>query len=199
MISQNTPRLRITFAWYALLLALVAVSERNSLGTTGGAIASLAGLVLMASAALGRIWTSVHIAGQKNERLVTSGPYAKCRHPLYALSLLGGLGVGLATRSIVLTLATLLLLLVLQFRAIRAEERRLRDAHGAAFERYCAQVPRLMPRWSNREESPVAIPVAPAVLWKAFLDAGAFILIYVVIALIDVLQSVGALPTWLTL
>lgn len=199
MISQSTPRLRITFAWYALLLLLVAVSERSSLGTTGGAIAGLAGLVLMASAALGRIWASVHIAGRKNERLVTSGPYAKCRHPLYALSLLGGLGVGLATRSMVLTLATLLLLLALHYRAIRSEERLLRDAHGAAFERYRAQVPRLMPRWSNRDESAVTIAVAPAVLWKAFLDAGAFILIYVAIALIDLLRSVNALPTWLTL
>ena len=69
-----------------------------------------AALLLVATAMLGRIWCSVFIAGRKDTRLVVDGPYALCRHPLYGLSLLGGAGLGLATHSATLTVATLLLL-----------------------------------------------------------------------------------------
>src|SRR5262245_12361134 len=172
--SSSTPRLRITLAWYVVLLVLVAVTDRNALGA-GGAWASLAGLVLMVLAALGRIWVSVHIAGRKNERLVTTGPYAMCRHPLYALSLLGGLGVGLATRSIALTAATLAVLSALYSMAIRSEERWLRHEYGAAFDEYCARVPALLPRWNRDGVEPQTVTVALTVYWKAFLDAASFL------------------------
>src|SRR6185312_16445404 len=108
--------------------------------------------------------------------------------PLYALSLLGGIGVGLATRSLLITIATLVLLLVLYYSAIRAEERVLRAAHGRTFEDYCARVPRLLPGFA-REPAPARIEVAPAVLWKAFLDAGAFLAIYVAIGMLDALHA----------
>jgi protein-S-isoprenylcysteine O-methyltransferase Ste14 len=189
--------LRITLAWYVLLLALVAVSNRDSFG--GGAWASLLGLTLMILAALGRVWVSVHIAGRKSEHLVTTGPYAACRHPLYALSLLGGLGVGLVTRSVALTLATLVVLVVLHVYAIRAEERWLRVTYGAAFDEYRARVPALLPRWKVSGIETQAVTVSLGVYWKAFLDAASFLLIYVLIELLEILRAAGTLPTWFEL
>ncbi|HSD75053.1 MAG TPA: methyltransferase, partial [Steroidobacteraceae bacterium] len=100
--SISTARVRLTLAWYALVVLLIAVSERPWTHHWSGAAALVLGLLLMSCAALGRAWTSLFIAGHKDERLVTTGPYALCRHPLYALSLLGGLGVGLASRSVVI-------------------------------------------------------------------------------------------------
>ena len=90
---MSTPRLRITLAWYVIVLVLVAISERPWAHVPSGETARIAGLLLMAGAALGRVWVSAFIAGSKDQRLVTTGPYALCRHPLYALSLLGGIGV----------------------------------------------------------------------------------------------------------
>lgn len=193
-VSASTPRLRLTLAWYLVLIALVALSYRPWSGGFAGAIADLAGLVLMAAAALGRIWTSAFIAGQKDTQLVTGGPYAKCRNPLYALSIVGDLGVGLAAGSVVLTICTLALLLVVSLRAIRAEEKFLLSRYGEAFRRYCADVPQLMPAW-GRHSPPATIAIDVPVYAKAFRDAGSFIVIFVLLQLVDVLRAAGVMPT----
>ena len=196
--SMSTLRLRITLAWYVIVLVLVAISERPWSQLPSGEVARIAGLLLMAGAALGRVWTSAFIAGSKDERLVTTGPYARCRHPLYALSLLGGIGVGLAARSVVLLALTLALLTWLHLRAIRAEERLLEARHGEEFRRYCAAVPLLLPRAAG-QRAPHAVQLNVEVYWKAFLDAGSFIALYAAIAALDALRDAHRLPTALVL
>ena len=114
--SRSTPRLRLTAGLLALLLVVVAISERRfATGLVGEAL-QLAGLGCVACAALGRIWTSVFIAGFKDQLLVRSGPYAVVRHPLYALSMLAMLGLGLTTGSITITLAMLGIAIYIWFR-----------------------------------------------------------------------------------
>lgn len=196
--SASTPRLRITLAWYVIVLLLVAVGERPWLLHWSSDLASIAGLLLMAGAALGRVWTSAFIAGSKYERLVTEGPYSLCRHPLYAWSLVGGFGVGLASRSIVLLVITVTLMTALHARAIRAEERMLADRYPDAFRRYRAEVPCLVPR-TLRPKQPPEVRVSVAVYRKAFLDAGSFIALYAAIAVLDRLHAAGSLPTWFVL
>lgn len=197
-VSASTPRLRLTVVWYLVVILLVAASSRPLSSGLGGAIADIAGLVLMSGAALGRIWTSAFIAGQKDAQLVTDGPYAICRNPLYALSIVGGLGVGLAAGSVVLTICTLALLVVVSLRAIGAEEKFLLSRYGDAFRRYCADVPRLMPAW-QRYAPPATVEVNLPVYAKAFRDAGSFILIFVLLQLADVLRAAGLVPTLVTL
>lgn len=196
--SVSTPRLRMTLAWYAIVLLLVAVSERPWSHHWSSDFASVAGLLLMAGAALGRVWTSAFIAGSKDERLVTLGPYSLCRHPLYAWSLVGGLGVGLASRSVVLLALTLILLAALHARAIRDEERLLGDRFPDAFRRYREEVPCLIPR-TLRSHEPLEVRLGAAVYWKAFLDAGSFIALYAAIAVLDGLHAAAVLPAWFVL
>ena len=43
----------------------------------------LAGMILVGIASLGRMWCSLYIAGYKDDKLVTDGPYSLCRNPLY--------------------------------------------------------------------------------------------------------------------
>ncbi len=148
-VSASTPRLRLTLAWYVALIVLVAISARPCASGWLGGLADVAGFLLIAGAALGRIWTSLYIAGLKDAQLVTSGPYAACRNPLYFFSLVGGIGIGLVTGSLILTSATLVVLFVLYAQAMRAEERFLADRHGEEFRRYCASVPRLLPSWKR--------------------------------------------------
>lgn len=196
--SVSTPRLRMTLAWYVIVLLLVAFSERPWSRHWSSDFASVAGLLLMAGAALGRVWTSAFIAGSKDERLVTVGPYSLCRHPLYAWSLVGGLGVGLASRSIVLLALTVILLAALHARAIRHEERMLADRFPDAFRRYREEVPCLIPR-TLRSQEPLEVRLGVAVYWKAFLDAGSFIALYAAIAVLDGLHAAAVLPAWFVL
>ena len=197
-VSASTPRLRLTLAWYVALILLVALSGRPCACGWLGGLADVAGFVLVAVAALGRIWTSLFIAGLKDAQLVTSGPYAACRNPLYIFSLVGGIGIGLVTGSLVLTIATLMVLLALYLQAIRAEERFLADRHGEEFRRYCASVPRLVPSW-QRAVPPEKVEVNARVFAKAFIDAASFFLLFALLELADVLRAAGALPTLLTL
>jgi protein-S-isoprenylcysteine O-methyltransferase Ste14 len=196
--SRSTPRLRATVALLVVVLALVAVSERPLARGLAGEALALAGLACIACAALGRIWTSLFIAGRKDATLVREGPYAALRHPLYALSLLAMLGVGLATGSVAITLALLATFALLYALAASGEEAWLRDAHGAELERYRREVPAFLPRWSALA-TPEVLEIRPRVLWKAFLDAGSLLGCYALLRLADAAQAAGLTPTLLTL
>jgi len=194
-VSRSTPRLRLTALLLLGVLALVATSERTLATGLAGLALQIAGLVCIACAALGRAWSSVFIAGHKDTRLVSTGPYAVLRHPLYALSLLAMLGTGLATRSATLTLALLVAFGVIYARAARAEDQFLRATHGAAFDRYAAEVRAFWPRWSAYSV-PETLEVRPRVLWKAFLDAGTLLGYWTLLILADALQRAALTPTW---
>lgn len=194
MTAASTRRLQQTSSGYLLLLLLTLLSQpspwagRNVMGFT------LLGLLCTAAACLGRIWCSVFIAGRKDQQLVTQGPYALCRHPLYALSLLGGAGIALATASLSLGLALLIGLWGLLQAAAVAEERHLAAQFAEDYPIYRAQTPRFWPSaWRLSGQSPAAERAAPAlpqaltvhppILWKAFVDAGAFFLLFTSVVL----------------
>jgi protein-S-isoprenylcysteine O-methyltransferase Ste14 len=196
--SRSTPRLRATAALLAVVLALVAVSDRPLAAGLAGEALALAGFACIACAALGRVWTSLFIAGFKDTRVVRSGPYAALRHPLYALSILAMLGVGLASRSLSITLGLLATLGALYLLTARGEDAWLGAEHGAEFERYRREVRAFLPR---RVEGavPETLEIRPRVLWKAFLDAGSLLRLYALLHAADALQQAGVTPTWLTL
>lgn len=196
--SPSTPRLRITIALLAGVVALVAVSERGWVTGLAGVSLQLAGLACIACAALGRVWASVFIAGFKDETLVRSGPYSALRHPLYLLSLLAALGVGLATRSLAITVALVATLGTIHAAAARREDAVLHARHGPAFEDYRRTVRAFWPRGSSYEV-PERLDIRPRILWKAFLDAGSLLGCYALLVLADALQLTGVTPTWFSL
>ena len=186
--SASTPRLRLVLLWYLLVIVLVAVSDRPLTRHWSGELARILGLLLVAAAALGRIWCSAFIAGYKDEQLVTWGPYSLCRNPLYALSMLAGVGLGLASGSATLLATTLVVLAVLHVRAAHSEERILLQRHGETFQRYCAQVPRFLPRrWQT--EILASASVNFGVFRKSFLDAGSLFVLFALISTCDVLRQ----------
>ena len=193
--SPSTPRLRLTAAWYCALLMFAGLNAPTSLVEDADTLRRVTALLLVVSAALGRIWCSVFIAGLKDQHLVTAGPYSVCRHPLYALSLLAGLGLGMASRSMLVTAATLALLMLLFGRAVRAEETLLAALHGAAYRTYRERTPRFWPQWENYVV-PESIVIAPRVLWKSFLDAGSIVVLLALIEIAIDLHDRGLLPSW---
>jgi protein-S-isoprenylcysteine O-methyltransferase Ste14 len=196
--SRSTPRVRaMTLAVLAVIVA-VAVSDRPLFNGLAGAWVGFLGFVLLSVAALGRLWTSLFIAGFKDTNLVRTGPYAACRHPLYALSLLAMLGLGLGTRSLSLTVALVGLAAALHARAARTEDELLETIHGEAARRYRAEVPALWPDFS-RHAVPESIEVHPRVYWKAVLDAGSLLLAFAAIQVAHVVQHASGTSAWLRL
>jgi len=183
MDSASTPRLRATFAIYVALVAATAVVGPRIMPTGWYYLCGVLGFVCVTLACLGRIWTSLFIAGHKDEELVTSGPYALCRHPLYGCSILGALGLGLTTRSPLLCVSVVALISALVIYAAACEEQFLADAFPERFRAYAAATPN---KWLPKGRGvawPEHLDVLPAVFWKSFLDAGSFFLLYLLVAL----------------
>lgn len=193
--SASTPRLRLTLLYFLALLAATAFCAPQY---TPGPMLQAVAVSSIAFACLGRIWCSVFIAGRKDATLVTDGPYARCRHPLYMLSFVGGIGLALATGSVSFVVATALVLTLLLARAARHEERRLAARHPHAYADYARSTPRWWPALS-RGSLPDTLLVQPALLWKAFVDAGAFFLLYALLLAAQALRLSGITPTLVVL
>jgi protein-S-isoprenylcysteine O-methyltransferase Ste14 len=181
--SASTPRLRTTFAIYVALVAATAIIGPREIPAGWNYLAGAAGFICVALACLGRIWCSVFIAGHKDEKLITTGPFALCRHPLYALSILGAFGLGLTSRSVLLCAATVVLVAALVVYAASCEEQFLADSFAGEFDTYVAATPnKWWPRFAARV-MPDHLDVKPAIFWKALVDAGSFFLLYLLVAL----------------
>ena len=183
MDSASTPRLRVTFAIYVGLVAAAAVVGPDAVSAGWSYTSGTLGFVCVALSCLGRIWTSLFIAGHKDVELVTTGPYALCRHPLYACSTLGALGLGLTTRSPLLCAIVVGLIAALVVYAAAGEEQFLADTFPEQFKSYAASTPNKWWPRSNRAALPEHLDVLPAIFWKSFLDAGSFFLLYLLVAL----------------
>jgi hypothetical protein len=93
----------------------------------------------------------------------------------------GALGLGLASRSWLLCVCTVLLIAALVVYAAACEEQFLGDAFPDEFKAYAAATPNMWLPGPART-LPDSLDVRPGVFWKAFLDAGAFFLLWLLVA-----------------
>ncbi len=93
------------------------------------------------------IWLRAYASGyvKKNTELTMTGPYARTRNPLYLGSMLIAFGFALASRSIWIAVALVVLFAIIYAPVIRSEEAFLRSRFPG-FDAYAARVPRLLPR-----------------------------------------------------
>jgi protein-S-isoprenylcysteine O-methyltransferase Ste14 len=110
-----------------------------------GALVTIAGLGFSVRARqhLGRNWSAV-VTLKAGHELVTSGPYALVRHPIYTGLLLGFLGSAIARGHWSGLLATALFFLA-ALRKYRLEERWMRERFGADYAAYQARVKAIVP------------------------------------------------------
>jgi protein-S-isoprenylcysteine O-methyltransferase Ste14 len=117
-----------------------------------GALLALTGALLAAWAKvrLGRLF-SPQLGVQEDHHLITGGPYAVVRHPMY----LGIIDFIIGTALYLNDLALLVvgILFVLYFAGqIRVEERQFAAHFGREWEAYAARTPALLPfRWRGRQ------------------------------------------------
>jgi len=106
------------------------------------------GVGLLAAADVVRLLCSGYI--NKAGALVTNGPFACCRNPLYLTNLAVGLGFVLMCAR----WEALVLIVVGWFAThlptVACEERLLGERFGEDFEKYCGLVPRWLPCWPKR-------------------------------------------------
>ena len=85
------------------------------------------------------------VEAQHAGRLAITGPYARVRHPQYAAFIAIMFGFLLQWPTL-LTLVMFPLLVAMYVRLARREEREVRAAFGAEYERYAAGPPAFLPR-----------------------------------------------------
>jgi protein-S-isoprenylcysteine O-methyltransferase Ste14 len=158
----------------------------------------LCGAMFVGVATVGRLWCSLYISGYKNTNLVAAGPYSVCRNPLYFFSLLGGIGVGLATETLIIPLLILTAFALYYPYVIRREQEKLAALHGEQYQQYCRSTPCFLPSLSLLNE-PEEYSVRPKLFRKNLFDALCFIWFVGILELIEGLHESQLLPVLLRL
>lgn len=131
--TVSTPILRERFIPY------------SSWSFAGGAAITAIGLLftVWARRHLGRNWSGT-VTIKEDHELITTGPYAIVRHPIYTGLLLAFVGSALAIGEWRGVLAIVLALGSFLFK-LRVEERWMRERFGDAYRNYSRRVPALVP------------------------------------------------------
>ena len=150
--------------WTALCLGVFFLAEPVSAG------AVTAGLLLVSLGQGVRFWAAGCITRYRGEqvraeRLVTWGPYALVRNPLYIGNGLIGAGWGLLAGWKALLLFAIAFLVIYGLLIIPWEEAFLRQKFGREYERYMERTGRLFPRRWNGED--LDGPFDLSILWKS--------------------------------
>ena len=90
---------------------------------------------------------SVLYAAQRENKLATTGPYARIRHPQYTAFILIMFGFLLQWPTL-LTLLMFPVLVYMYLRLARQEEQEVRAEFGTAYEQYVAKTPAFIPHFS---------------------------------------------------
>lgn len=173
----------------ALLLATPPSWQANS---GAGMLMNALGFALIVVAAFGRIWSSLYISGYKEDRVVTEGPYAIVRNPLYVFSFLGALGLGLATKHVaVLAVITGAFILYYPL-VVLTEERDLQRKFGKDYWDYASRTPRFFPFRFQLVE-PDTYPVRPRHVRRSLQQIILFFWFFLILHLVAALQQGGTL------
>ena len=183
-------RLYATRVFVAVLLILLFIggSRWEDTFPMVSSVLFWAGCVLVGIASLGRLWCSLYIAGYKEKQLITAGPYSICRNPLYFFSMIGGVGVGLASETLTIP-AVIAAAFALYYPAIvHYEEGNLRRLHGELYDAYVRRTPQFWPKWSLLTE-PDQCVVNPKIFRKHIFSALWFIWAIGILELIEELHG----------
>ncbi|MGI6296035.1 MAG: methyltransferase family protein [Armatimonadota bacterium] len=102
------------------------------------------GMPLVVAGELLRVWSAGYLT--KLSCLVTAGPFAMCRNPLYVGSFLICLGYLIMCQRLDAFIIGIILFWILHGAAVAYEERLLTEKFGDDFKVYCKVVPRFIPR-----------------------------------------------------
>jgi len=164
-------RIAITRVLFAVLVGLIVLTHHRWADPgLWSWLSGTLGFLAIIAAALGRLWCSLYISGYKSRRVVSDGPYSMVRNPLYVFSLIGAVGIGLVTHSLLVIVLLLVIFGGLYPLTIAEEEAKLERALGKEYLAYKARTPRFVPdpsKYANVNTYTINIPQ----MQSAFLDA----------------------------
>jgi protein-S-isoprenylcysteine O-methyltransferase Ste14 len=178
-----------------VILLVLFSAPPASLPAWAAELAEMLGYLLLAGAALWRIWCALFIAGNKNGELATSGPYSIVRNPLYLGNFAGVVGFGFAVEQPWLAVALAAAFAVFYPAVVAREESRLAQIFGERYREYCARVPRWIPDWARYQESATLL-VSPRHVRGAIFDAMWFLWAFALWEFIEELHKLQLLPTF---
>lgn len=145
MSRWRKPRFLFAYAMVPLLFLGSKTTEPQQ--RLGLALVGLGELIrLWANGYVGHVKVNVTQEGDaKIGRLITAGPYAYVRHPLYLGTFLIGAGFCLVVGNLWLSLAALASFLAIYRTKMKEEESRIGDECGEAYAAYHRAVPRWLP------------------------------------------------------
>jgi len=138
----------------AAILARIAWPETVSIGLPPGLLYAFGLVALSAGVAFWAASVFTFVNEFPKGRLITTGPYAYCRHPIYAsVALLVLPGVALLANCWVFFLAAAVMLAASKW-FVRDEDRELEATFGAEYRLYRAGVPEFLPAVPPQRKPP---------------------------------------------
>ena len=125
-LTRRLAKLRVPLGYALGVVALWLAAPTPRSLAIGAAIAALGEAL--------RIWAAGHL--EKGREVTSSGPYRLTRHPLYAGSVIMGLGLAVAAHSVPVAILVLAYLAITITAAIRSEEAHLTDKFGGEYPAY---------------------------------------------------------------
>lgn len=159
------------------------------------------GLVFIVAGVFGRIWASMYICGYKKTELITLGPYAVVRNPLYLFSFVGVVGVVLSSQNYLFMGLTVLFFLIYYPFVVIGEEQQLYLRHNDSFNEYAQKTPRFIPNLNDifTCSQPKKYEVNVDRFSKVYFDAIWFFIAYILMDVVKFLHSKDLLPVILKL
>lgn len=110
------------------------------------------GLAVFFLGLVGRVWAQEHLHYRLKMpmTLTRSGPYALLRNPIYVSNTLMSIGLIVTSRLVWMVPITLLWCAVIFSIVVREEEHRITKVFGRPYRAYLKEVPRWIPRFSQK-------------------------------------------------
>jgi protein-S-isoprenylcysteine O-methyltransferase Ste14 len=180
---------------FAVLVVLLAIFTTYSFKQDGiiDTVIEMSGLFLLTVCSAGRLWALLYISGYKTYSLITEGPYSITRNPLYLFSLIGAVGIGLASGNI-LVLGLLVIFYLLYYPlTIITEEKKLTKKLGQPYIDYMKRTPRFLPKLSLYNSS-AQYQINTEIFLKSLAYGMWFIWVFIALRFIEMLQHNGHIP-----
>lgn len=133
------------------------------------------GLIAILICIVGRAWCSLYIGGRKKQELVQVGPYSLCRNPLYVFSIIGAVGFGAQTGSLMIGLLFGGLTWGVFRWVVVREEAFLAARFADTYADYCERAPRFVPDFSRWREA-TELTIRPELFRQTVIDGAFFLL-----------------------
>ena len=183
------------FSIFVLLLAIFTTHSFSQDGLTD-TLFEISGLFLLTICSVGRLWSLLYIGGHKRREIIMEGPYSIMRNPLYFFSLIGAIGIGLASENLLVLTVLLVFYLVYYPLTILAEEKKLAEKFGQIYLDYKKRTPRFFPDFSLYTRSS-QYQINADIFLKSLANGMWFIWIFILFHFIEMLQNSEVIPVFL--